>query len=207
MSQNSKNPTALMLMRLERAKEGQEGILVRGLKNFFKANFGATTLPKVAADAILYDQLRTVGATNLSFFNGAFTPQRSNFPGGSFQLPQSEHMLILGLKIYDGAAATVEQTNWQPGVSDALVKNGNIDVLVNGQKVITAVPMTAFDTNATSATTAGRTDENRGFYYLTEPIALLGQTTLNINLALLTATATANYNLRVELHGIRFIGS
>ena len=58
---------------------------------------------------------------------------------------------------------------------------------------------------AGTASTSGETDDNAGFFYLMEPLVLLGQTDIKSNLLLKNAAA-ANDCLRVELHGIRFIG-
>lgn len=206
MANNTKNPTALFFARMQKASRQNPGTLVSLMTNFFKANYGDLTIPKTAADFILFDQLRAVGSTQLNFFTGAFSTGRSNFPG-QFILPQSEHAIILGLRVLDGANATVEATGWQPGVADAAAKNGQINVSINGQVVITGLPMTGFDTNLLSATHAGETDENRGFFFLYEPLVLLGQQQITASVVFPAASATANYNLRVELHGVRFIGN
>jgi hypothetical protein len=206
MPTNSKNPTALFFDRMARAKAGAPGTLVSLMTNFFKANYGLSDLPKTAADFILYDQLAVVGLTSASFFTGAYTTNRSNFPG-SFVLPQGEHAIITGIKFMFGANATVSSTNWEPGVSDALVKQGLVSISINGQVVTTQLPLTAFDNNALSATAQGSTDENRGYFFFYEPLVLLGQQQIALNITWGTAPATANANLRCELHGVRFIGN
>lgn len=207
MATNTKNPTALFFQRMAKATKQQPGSLVSLMTNFFRANYGDITIPKTAADFILYDQLAVVGQTQVTFFDGQWTAARSNFPSGSFLLPQSEHAIILGLRVYVGANATVSSSDWQPGIGDALAKQGNFSVLINGQVVLTSIPGTAFDSNALSATAAGETDENRGFYYLYEPLVLLGQNAITIQAKWNTAPTTANLNMRVELHGVRFIGN
>jgi hypothetical protein len=206
MANNTKNPTALFFARMQKASKNNPGTLVSLMTNFFRANYGDLTIPKTAADFILYDQLRAVGSTQLNFFNGAFATTRSNFPG-QFILPQSEHAIIMGLRIMDGTNATVDATGWQPGVADAAAKNAQINIAINGQIVVTSLPLTGFDTNLLSATHAGETDENRGFFFLYEPLVLLGQQQITASVVFPTASATANYNLRVELHGVRFIGN
>jgi hypothetical protein len=206
MANNSKNPTALFFARMQKANKQAPGTLVSLMTNFFRANYGDLSIPKTAADFILYDQLRAAGNTQLNFFSGAYSTARSNFPG-QFILPQSEHAIIMGLRILDGANATTEASNWQPGVSDALAKNGQLNVSINGQTVLTGLPNTGFDSNALSATAAGETDENRGFFFLYEPLVLLGQQQITAGMTFPTAPATANYNLRLELHGVRFIGN
>jgi len=206
MATNSKNPTALFFDRMARAKAGAPGTLVSLMTNFFKANYGLSDLPKTAADFILYDQLAVVGLTSASFFTGAYATTRSNFPG-SFVLPQGEHAIITGIKFLFGANATVASTNWEPGVGDALTKQGLVSISINGQVVTTQLPLTAFDSNALSATAAGATDENRGYFFFYEPLVLLGQQQIALNITWNAAPTTANANLRCELHGVRFIGN
>jgi len=206
MPTNSKNPTALFFDRMARAKAGAPGTLVSLMTNFFKANYGLSDLPKTAADFILYDQLSVVGLTSASFFTGAYTTTRSNFPG-SFVLPQGEHAIITGIKFMFGANATVSSTDWQPGVGDALTKQGLVSISINGQVVTTQLPLTAFDNNVLSATVQGSADENRGYFFFYEPLVLLGQQQIALNITWNAAPSTANANLRCELHGVRFIGN
>lgn len=207
MPVNNKIPTPLLFNRLGMAKPGQEGELVGLLRNYFAANGGKSDMPKTVSDFILYDQLAIVGNKAVNFFAGTYSEARSNFPG-SFQLPQGENALILGYKVMVGANATVAATDWQPGVGDALTKQGYFTTTINGQVVNTAIPFTGFDFNTLSATASGATDDNRGFYSLYEPLVLMGQQQIAITAQWPVAPpATANLNMRIELHGIRFIGS
>lgn len=204
---NLKNPAPLMIQRLLNAEGNKEGLLVSAMTNFFKANYGKTTLPKVAADFAIFDQLAAVGQTQLNFFTGQWTQTRTNFPNGSFTMPESEHALILGVKIYTGAAVSIIATDWQPGANDAAIKNGKLDIVINGQKVVTELPLTQFGQNQLSATAQGETDQDRGTFYFYEPLVLLGQTSMIASVQFPAAPATANINLRVELVGVRFIGN
>jgi hypothetical protein len=206
MANNTKNPTALFFDRMARARAGAPGTLVSLMTNFFKANYGMSDLPKTAADFVLYDQLAVVGQASVQFFSGAYATTRSNFPG-SFVLPQGEHAIITGLRFAFGTNATVASTDWQPGVGDALTKQGLVTISINGQVVTTQLPLTTFDSNALAATAAGATDENRGYFFFYEPLVLLGQQQISVNVTFGTAPTTANANLRCELHGVRFIGN
>lgn len=188
------------------ASKQRPGTLVSAMTNFFRANYGDVKIPKVAADFILYDQLQVAGVTNASFFDGQYTTARSNFPGGSFTIPESEHTIVTAIRILEGVNASVPATVWQPGAQSAAVKNALFNVNINGQKVLTQIPGTAFDSNLLSATNAGQTDENTGFFFLYEPLVLLGQTQIITNVAFPSAPI-ANTNVRVELHGVRFIGN
>jgi hypothetical protein len=206
MAFNSKNPTGLFFARMAKATKEAPGTLVSLMTNFFRANYGDITLPKTAADFIIYDQLAVVGLTTANFFQGQWTASRSNFPNGTFVAGQSEHMIITGIRLLDGAGAAIQSIGWQPGIGDAISKNGMSTITINGQTVLLDHPNTAYDSNVLSATASGETDENRGFYFFYEPLVVLGQTQLKLTMNFATAPTTANYSIRVELHGVRFIG-
>lgn len=208
---NTKNPTALLMQRMAAAGKGS-GSMATLMQKFFLDNYGKTDLPKRVADFVIFDQLKVGASTTAQFFQGTWTSARTNFPGGSFSMPQSEHAIITGFRLLDASTAgNVETSQWNYGVRTSAFLNGELTVTSNGETVITQLPLTAFQSNvnqnavAGAVSTAGETDSDAGFFYLMEPIVLLGQTDIKTNLLLKTA-ATANDCLRVELHGIRFIG-
>ena len=208
---NFKNPTALLMQRMASAGKGA-GSMATLMQKFFLDNYGKTDLPKRVADFIIYDQIKVGATTTAQFFQGTWSSARTNFPGGSFSMPQSEHAIITGFRVLDAiTTGNVDTSQWRFGVADAAFLNGELQVTSNGETVITQLPLTAFQSNvnpnvaAGTATTYGETDDNAGFFWLMEPIVLLGQTDIKTNL-LLKNTGTANSCLRIELHGIRFIG-
>jgi hypothetical protein len=208
---NFKNPTALLMQRMASAGKGS-GSMATLMQKYFLDNYGKTDLPKRVADFIIYDQVKVGATTSAQFFQGTWTAARTNFPGGSFSMPQSEHAIITGFRVLDATTAgAVETSQWNYGVRTAALLNGQLQVTSNGETVITQLPLTAFQSNvganaaAGTASAVGETDDNAGFFWLMEPIVLLGQTDIKTNLLLLNAAA-ANDCLRIELHGIRFIG-
>jgi hypothetical protein len=210
---NFKNPTALLMQRMAAAGKGA-GSMAALMQKYFADNYGKTDLPKRVADFIIFDQIKTGTATSAQFFQGTWTSARTNFPGGSFNMPQSEHAIITGIRVLDAiTTGNVETSQWRYGVYDAPYLNGELQVTSNGETVLTQLPLTAFQTQvsqnltagAAAPSTSGETDNDAGFFYLMEPIVLLGQTDIKTNL-LLKAAGTANSCLRIELHGIRFIG-
>lgn len=208
---NTKNPTALWFARMDRASKGNTGTLAEAMTRFFRANYGDISLPKTVADYQIYDQLFMVAGIT-QFFQGAFTVQRTNWPNNAnFIAAESEHMIVQGFRAYDGVnaeAAAIDETAWQPGIRDAIAKNATFDATINGQRVLTGIPLTVFGANDLSATVAGETNEDRGFYYLMEPLIILGQTGIQINVRLNPlVTPTLNYAIRIELVGQRFIGN
>lgn len=208
---NFKNPTALLMQRMAAAGKGA-GSMAALMQKYFADNYGKTDLPKRVADFIIYDQIKVGTGTTAQFFQGTWSSARTNFPGGSFSMPQSEHAIITGFRVLDAiTVGNVETSQWRYGVYDAAFLNGELQVTSNGETVLTQLPLTAFQTNvnqnvaAGAVSSAGETDNDVGFFYLMEPIVLLGQTDIKTNL-LLKAAGTANSCLRIELHGIRFIG-
>lgn len=209
---NPKNPTAFWFARMDadaNLKTGDMmGSLARLMEKYFAANYGKTKLPKVVADFIIYDQLPV--ATTMQFFQNQWTALRSNFPNSSFIAPESEHMVIQGFRFMQAVepSTTINEADWQPGIFNKVLKNATFQVTINGIRVMTQVPLTAFDPNQLSATVQGSTDDNRGFFYLMEPLVLLGQTSINIDVSLPPlGSITTNLAMRVELHGQRFIGN
>lgn len=208
---NFKNPTALLMQRMAAAGKGA-GSMAALMQKYFADNYGKTDLPKRVADFIIYDQIKVGTGTTAQFFQGTWSSARTNFPGGSFSMPQSEHAIITGFRVLDAiTVGNVETSQWRYGVYDAAFLNGELQVTSNGETVLTQLPLTAFQTNvnqnvaAGAVSSAGETDNDAGFFYLMEPIVLLGQTDIKTNL-LLKSAGTANSCLRIELHGIRFIG-
>lgn len=194
---NQKNPTALFMQRMAAAGKGS-GSMAELMQKYFADNFGKTTLPKRVADFQIFHNLSVVGKTTVNFFAGNYSTDQTNFPGSTFTLPESEHMIIMSLKMYQGAAANPEESNWVPGVSDALAKNGRLTLTTNGVVQLIDLPLTAFQ----SVTT----DDSTGKFDLMENIVILGQTNAQATVSFTDAPTTANLNLRLVYEGIRFIG-
>ena len=211
---NLKNPTALLMQRMAAAGKGA-GSMATLMQKFFADNYGKTDLPKRVADFVIYDQVAVGASTTAQFFQGTPSTTRTNFPGGSFIMPQSEHAIITGIRFCQGNNATLTSTQWSYGVYTAAFLNGEVTVTSNGETILTQLPMTAFQSNQNQNITAaaapgapsiaGITNDDAGMFYLMEPLVLLGQTDIKTNV-LLKSAASANDNLRIELHGIRFIG-
>jgi len=113
--------------------------------------------------------------------------------------PDSEHFLIFGIQAFDGAAAAIGSTNWQPGISDAIAKNGQMTVTNNGTKVLKDYEIRNF------LPSTGNADVSESYIVLDKPILLRAQTTLDITLNFSTVVATANYNIDMDLFGYKFI--
>jgi hypothetical protein len=211
---NTKNPTALLMQRMAAAGKGA-GSMATLMQKFFADNYGKTDLPKRVADFVIYDQVAVGATATAAFFQGTPSTTRTNFPGGSFIMPASEHAIITGIRFCQGNNATLTSTQWSYGIHFPAFLNGEVTVTSNGETVLTQLPMNSFMSNinqgiSTAAapgapSPAGVTNDDAGMFYLIEPIVLLGQTDIKTTVTL-KGNASANDNLRIELHGIRFIG-
>lgn len=193
----------------ERTDSGTLAVL---MQHFFKVNFGQTSLPKTVADTEIYDQLDVQpGITR--FFQGAYNPARSNWPNGNnFIAAESEHFVVLGIRAYQGFDAEtpvpIDETDWQPGISDPILKNGTWNATINGLRVLRDVPMTVFDTNFLDTNASGATNDNRGIWWLWEPLVILGQTGIQLNLSLNAGVTPTEFSrVRFVLVGTSFIGN
>jgi hypothetical protein len=211
---NTKNPTALLMQRMAAAGKGA-GSMATLMQKYFADNYGKTDLPKRVADFVIYDQVAVGATATAAFFQGTPSTTRTNFPGGSFIMPASEHAIITGIRFCQGNNAALTSTQWSYGVYSAAFLNGEVTVTSNGETVLTQLPMSSFMSNQNQNITAavapgapsiaGVNNDDAGMFYLIEPIVLLGQTDIKTTVTL-KSNASANDNLRIELHGIRFIG-
>lgn len=189
-------------------EKGQKEPLLAAAENFLKQNYGVASLPKFFGDGQLYDQ-QDIQPGTTNFFDGVYSKTRTNMPGSSFILPQSEHMIILGIQAWEAASTSaLDECDWQPGISDPIAKNGNLQIMVDGNNMTPFLPASLFDTNELSATAAGATNAERGIYRLQMPIAWVGQTQLKLSFMLNSGkTPTTNSKLRFGLIGLRFYGN
>lgn len=111
--------------------------------------------------------------------------------------PESEHFLICGIRGLSGAAASLAQSAWVAGISDALTINGSFNLINSGTTEIKNMPMTAFQ--------PGTNYPDSGLLLLEKPVFWKAQTQLSIQIAWPTAPTTANQNIRFELMGIKLI--
>jgi len=162
-----------------------------GFVKFLAANGVKISLPKTIAELCRYDQQVAASGVN-EFFTGAVDENNTNMRA-SYTPPEAEHMVVLGIKLLDGVGATIQQTPWGYGASDAAVVNGKYTVETNGVTVIRNMANTAHNPNLTT--------EDEGMLWLSEPIVWRGQTDLDISMKLLSAPV-ANTNVRFEVWGV-----
>lgn len=142
---------------------------------------------KTIAKTVSYFQKAIVGATTMEFLQGQAEQQN----------PASEHFQINAIQVYTGAAATLNQTDWARGVTDALTKNGGFIIKNNNSDETEEIPFTQF--------IPATNDASSGLFILDKPIMWVAQTPLLVTGKWPTAIATANLNMRIELVGIKLI--
>lgn len=174
-------------MRMSNPKKFEE-ILV----NYMNAYGCKVTNYKSIGEVCVFHQLPVVAAGVYKFFQGVPSSTSSNMTGNGFQRSQSEHMIIMAIRIMTGNNATIQATDWSFGAALATIKNGQFDLNVNGTTMTKAMP--------NSKACEDVTDSTQGYIGLTLPIVWPAQTDLRLDLTTLSAGA-ANDNARYELHG------
>lgn len=168
------------------------GAFKQAFLDFARANKAKVDLDKSIGELALYDQQAVAGVTDIRFFVGEATPARTNLQN-SFTRPDGEHMVIVAFRVLDGVNASVQETDWSTGASQASIKNGTMTVQANGVTYLQGMPL--------SEATDETTDETRGTIWLTEPIFWQAQTRLQVDVNFPAAPAV-NTNLRLVAVGV-----
>jgi len=173
------------------------GSLLSRVGQYFVQN-KLPVINKTIAYSEFFHQQVIVGLTSASFFTGAVDSsgagQNTNL--ATFIRPQYEHMLITQVKVYCGAATAVEASDWELGVPDNDVKNGQWSLTTNNNKVIQNMPFTStLDYAATG-------DSDAGYILPVPPVIWAGQNDIEITCTwpVILAT-TSNQNMRIVLCG------
>lgn len=165
--------------------------------NFFQPN---AWVPKIKmwldTFGLDYNQQKTL-AKYVAYYNGAVATQTTVKFADAVVNNASEHFMIIAVRVLDGAAATLAATDWALGCSNALAKNGTFSIVNNKSTELSDIPFTEF------IPAAG--DSGSGVLILEKPIMWVAQTGLSAIGSWITAPTTTNYNMRIELIGIKMI--
>jgi len=176
------------------------GITKDAIFNFLAANDVdiENLKEKSIAPIVYYHQQALPAAAGQQVYFGSAqgTSVTTNMKGGNFTLPQSEPMIMTGLRILYGAGATLDAIDWDYGASVAVLKNAKIQLVRNNISQINLFPLSAANNDLTT--------DDLGRIYFLEPILWRDQTYIQINLTTAGAPAT-NGSLRIEVHGIGLI--
>ncbi len=145
-----------------------------------------------------YDIIKTLATTVFSF-NGIAVGATTlpMIPLTRQQNPDSEHFMIQAIRLFDGANATLGETDWALGISDALAKQANITITNAGSVELFELPLREF--------IPATNDSSSGTFLLAKPIMWKGQTSLTAVITFPTAPTTANYNVALDLIGMKLI--
>lgn len=147
---------------------------------------------KSVAQVSRYDGRAIVLGVNRFFETG---PVAFNTNMNNFTPPETEHLLITRLRLYEGILATVNLTVWAAPSTD-LILNSQISVLNNGVRVLSRYPGLDFQ---------ALTTRDNATLELEEPIAWIGQTDLIVEVITPTGLdVPLNTNFRVEVIGIGY---
>jgi len=145
------------------------------------------------------DSAGGTSVSSLTFFQGNYVADNTNFPGNSFILPQSEHFLVTSIQSgrvgIDVSAGETTFNNWTKGwsavtsqgvnaIDQAGVNTAQYTFTVNGIVVQKDIPMSVFDNVLVT--------KERGRFELSQPVLIPAQSDLSIRL-----TTNAPDGLRV----------
>lgn len=163
---------------------------VLNVKNWLEIwDLSYVTSKTLAVNVFAYNAV-AVGNTTVNFMAAPtiLSPQQN---------AADEHMMITEIDFYDGAAATLNATPWALGITDALGKQGYLSVSNSGTIELKNLPLTQF--------IPATNDSDSGKFQLNKPIMWVAQTDLIAQITYPTAPATANYNVRMEIVGLKLI--
>ena len=172
-----KIPLSLLQLRFDDPSGFQQALMT-----FFRANKIDVTIDKQIAEMQIFCQKTVAVLTQQNFFTGTFNDTESNMVS-SYTRPESEHMIILGIKVSDGNNAVLSVTDWNQGVATPNNKNGELTIEVDGRTVLRDMPLLAANDDLTTS--------EQGVIELSEPILWKGQTNLRCKVALPAAGAAA----------------
>lgn len=197
----------------------QPAMIENNLINYFTLAQLPINQSKSIAYQSLYHQKNVGGRTQAQFFTGTFENENTNIDTGSFVRPQSEHFLIYGIKVWDAVYTPPEggtnfpqllkgaysaDNNAGAGEIDASIANATYDVIINGIRVIKAMPLIYHDNTLVTG--------QRGEISLSQPLIWMGQSELQLNVSCNSTTnpfpdASTEFEtaLRFELIGIGLI--
>lgn len=155
---------------------------------------------KTFADMVRYDTIN-VGSGGIGvkeFFQGTFTAARTNMED-QFRSAQSEHMVVLGMRIETGVGLELNNIDFAQG----LPTGANGAGMKSASAIITNNIDTALSRYPISEGLADLTTRDNGFIKFHAPIAWLGNTSIKLNVNFPVAPQE-NQALRIKLIGIGF---
>lgn len=155
---------------------------------------------KTFADMVRWHtiQVDVGGAGVKEYFQGAFNAADTNMRN-SFISPQSEHMVVTGLRIESAVGTDLDNLDFEPGLptgaNGAAMKSAVINIINNNEVALSQYPL--------NEALTGLTTRDQGFIKLHAPIPWIGNTNIQVNVNFPTAPV-ANQSMRVKLVGIGF---
>lgn len=138
------------------------------------------------------------GAGVKEFFQGTFNANDTNMRN-AFISPQSEHMVVTGLRIESAVGSDLDNLDFEPGLptgaNGAAMKSAVINIVNNNEVALSQYPL--------NEALTGLTTRDQGFIKLHAPIPWLGNTDIKVNVNFPTAPVE-DQAMRVKLVGIGF---
>jgi len=165
----------------------------KALQAYLAANDVKIDATKSLGDIQLYDQaLVAAGTEQITFFKGTPAAAATNMTG-QYERSQGEHMVMEGIRLYDGVNAALLSTNWAAGINIDEFKQGYLSLTINGVKYLDRIPLASFLPDLT--------DRDDGFFPFKSPLLWQAQTSAVTLIEFPTAITGATNNLRVQYEG------
>ncbi len=144
-----------------------------------------------------YSNSKTLATTIFSYNAVAVGQSLVQLTPQPNQTPDSEHFMIQAIQMYDGANATLIETDWALGISDALGKQGFLTITNAGSIELKNFPLRKL--------IPASGDSGSGMFLLPKPIMWKGQTDLQMTVSFATVPTTALYNIAIDIIGLKLI--
>jgi hypothetical protein len=128
--------------------------------------------------------------SSITFFDNVAGLSGNYNTQGGFR-SANEHIAVYGIRIMSATSATLNITDWAPGLIEGTAQNGTLTLTVAGTNVLKTIPLDIFNGDGTESS-------ELGVYNLNAPILIPAQQPVTCTLSFPAATL-ANLNVKIEL--------
>jgi len=137
------------------------------------------------------------GDSVTEFFEGSTAQSATNYTNlDQFVRPDSEHAIILAIRVREAISAAVVSSDWTEGATAAAIKNSDLSASING-----VVYLRRYDMN--EALDSLTTWDN-GLIPLNQPMIWPGQTRADFEVKYRGDIPILNQNLKISLMGLAY---
>lgn len=132
----------------------------------------------------------TATGSTITFFDNVTGLTGNYNTQGGFR-SNNEHIAVYGIRICSATSATLNISDWAPGLTEGTAQNGTMTLTVAGTNVLKNVPLDIFNGDGTESS-------ELGLFSLNAPILIPAQQPVTCSLSFPGAVLT-NLNVKIEL--------